>query len=407
MSNQKDRYTAEQLEKIRQTLQKSLGDGASAALSNLDQRFISAEEAAKHQPPPDPLADAGRKRGSAATKTIDVAEVIGTGDLEKVMAVLPAVKDEEDLRTMVTAIMKHPESKATHLVAALSRVDTDVGLVEALVEQIVSKKGVNPLIDALKHAAASPKAVRMLAAGIAEQGTVTHMLRAIASSPKDPEAEIVWGMELIGKASIEQIYDAMKLFDVQSPGIVILATGLVNRPGIAAEHLVRPLGTIKDNAQALSIVIARLARMIDVPQVISLMEKYLTDDSEGAEILAVRLIYRCLNTPIRQKEIAGACKYARSDSMMGQLLAVGVIMLGEESEMVRAYERLPAGAMSKKIVGLALMDKVNRLKALSLMGKGSFELQKSASEIQAATRKAKERYHDILVNVLGETPEAK
>ncbi|MBF0159709.1 MAG: hypothetical protein HQL58_09280 [Magnetococcales bacterium] len=394
----RDRYTTAQLEQIRKTLQSSLGDaGAAQAISNLEQRFTPSETSAQQ------TTDAKKKSGPAGPKPVNIAEVIASSSVEKMLEALAVVKEEHEIRPLVTALIQHADTKAFHLVDALSHVTKNLELVETLVQAVVTKKGINPLIDALKYAAISSSAVTMLANSIGEQGTVTHVLRAIASAPPNqPDAEIVWAMEVIGKGGFEQINDAVKLMDIKSPGIVVLTTGLVNRPGVAIEHLIRPLAVIKDNPQALTVLLTRLAKLVDVPQMLSLLEKHVPDNCEGAEYVAARLINRCLASATRIKEIAMACRCMRTDSMTARILAYGVVKQGNEEQMMRAYERLPANSTAKHMAGIGVLNKVNKFKALSLMGKESMSLGKYTGEVQAAMRAAQERYQFIMANIFEE-----
>ncbi|MBF0125155.1 MAG: hypothetical protein HQL60_07455, partial [Magnetococcales bacterium] len=391
-------YTSAQLEQIRKTLQGSLGDaGAAQAIANLEQRFTPSENSVQQ-------TDSNQKKpGHAGPKPVDIGEVLASDSIEKILETLPLVKEDHEIRPVVEALIKHPETKAFHLVDALSNVSKNVTFVEMLVEAIVTKKGINPLIDALKYASLSSKSVTMLANSIGEQGTVTHVLRAIASAPPNqPEAEIVWAMEVIGKGGFEQINDALKLMDINSPGIVVLTTGLVNRPGVAIEHLIRPLAVIKENSQALTVLLTRLAKLVDVPQMLSLLEKHIPDNCEGAEYVAARLVNRCLASASRVKEIAMACRCMRTDSMTARILAYGVVKQGAEDQMMRAYERLPAGSTAKHMAGIGVLNKVNKLKALTLLGREGMALSKYAGEVQAAMRAAQERYQWIMANIMGE-----
>ena len=103
------------------------------------------------------------------------------------------MEEPKDIRQLVAAILKHADTKSFHLVEALSRVKEDKELVDALVHGMTSRKGVNPLIEALKYAVISPDAMKNLALSISDQGTVNHVLRAVASAPvNQPECEIIW-----------------------------------------------------------------------------------------------------------------------------------------------------------------------------------------------------------------------
>ncbi|MBF0137778.1 MAG: hypothetical protein H7833_03670 [Magnetococcus sp. DMHC-1] len=405
--SQRDRYSADQLAKIRATLKDTLGEDAAKALENLDNRFVPARESSDG----DENAPKGKKKmerptASSKANKIDVEELARSGQIAKMVEALPHVLgDAIKVKALISAILNNGETKAMHLVDALSKVHKQVDLIDPLVQKIVSFKGINPLVDSLKFSTASPSAMRLLAQGIAEQGTVNHILRAIAGAPKNQdEAEVIWTMEVIGKGSVDQVLDAMKLIDPLSPGSVILATGLVNRKGIQAEPLVRGLTACKDNPKSSTLVAATLCKMIEVPALISILEKYLPDKCEAAEIIIAQLVHRCVDFSNRNREVVEAARYIKADSMAGQILALGLIKLDNDDELLRGYKRLPANSMAKKMTALAIIKKKGKLMSLRTLGKEGWDLTKDADAIEKAGRVAQARYKWILTNLLPDEP---
>ncbi|MBF0425602.1 MAG: hypothetical protein HQL66_07260 [Magnetococcales bacterium] len=402
--SQRDRYSADQLAKIRATLKDTLGDGASKALENLDSRFVPAQETSDSDEEGAPKGKKRMDRPTAASKAskIDVEELARSGQIPKMLEALPVVlEDPTKVRVLIGAILNNGETKAMHLVDALSKVHKQADLIDPLVQKIVSLKGLNPLVDALKFSTASPNAMRILAQGIAEQGTVNHVLRAIAGAPKNQdEAEVIWSMEVIGKGSVDQILDAMKLIDPLSPGAVILATGLINRKGVTPENLVRGMTATKDNPKASVLVAATLCRRIEVPGLIGILEKYLPDKCEAAEVVVAQLVHRCVDFSTRNRDVVDAARYIKADSMAGQLLALGLIKLDNDEELIRGYRRLPAVSMARKMLALAVVKKKGKLMSLRSLGKEGWDLTKDTDAIEKATRVTQARYKWILTNLL-------
>ncbi|MBF0294239.1 MAG: hypothetical protein HQL96_03545 [Magnetococcales bacterium] len=404
----RDQYTSEQLAKIRATLEEALGNEASQALDNLDHRFVAASEETGETP------GAGGRRGGAPVvedekkSSVDVESVIQEGRLKKMLEALGKIQeDPEQMRTMVAEILRHREVKAFHMVDAMSKVANDVELVNALAHGIVSHKGVNPLIDGLRHATISPEAMKSLAMGIADQGTVNHIIRAIATAPPNqPEAEIIWAMEVMGRGSMEQMLEAIKLLSNTSPGAIILATGIVNRKEVAIEPLVRALSATKGNAKATTILAVALTKLADTSALITLLEKYVSDDTEGGEILSAKLVQRSLEEKGRPKQMAKAAKVVHGNSMAGKILCMGIVDQGDPQQLEMAYQRIghPVG---KQMLAVGISKKLSALKALQLLGGDYFKLSKLQAVADTATREARQRYAWILQNVLGESLEPK
>ncbi len=396
----REQYTAEQLERIRATLEQSLGTESGQALENLEKRFKPKEDEV-------PKFAGGRKKEEeeAEKKHVDVAALVEDGKLKKMLDALADVKDETDsIRALVAAILRHRDVKAFHLVEALSKVGHDLELVNALVHGITSRKGVNPLIDSLRHAVISPEAMKSLAMGISEQGTVNHLIRAIATAPRNqPEAEIIWAMEVMRKAPMEQLLEAINLMDDASPGVVILATGLVNRKEVAIEPLVRALSSSKNNAKASAILALELSRLADIPALIVLLEKYISDTSEAGEILAAKLVQRSLDEKGRIKLMAKACRFMRGDSMAGKILCWGIVTQGDQTQLERAFGRLGAHPIGKKMVAMGISKKMSGLKAFKLLGKLMFQLSKFQPEVDKAMKEAQARYKWIIEEVFKES----
>ncbi|MBF0628905.1 MAG: hypothetical protein HQL91_11875 [Magnetococcales bacterium] len=412
---ERDLYTSEQLAKIRTTLSEALGESAHQALDNLDNRFVAASEqpAASNQKGGSSGAAASKGGGSSShyeeekKHFVDVESVIQEGRLKKMLDTLGKIQDEPaQVRTMIAEILRHKEVKAFHMVDAMSKVSGDIELVNALAHGIVSHKGVNPLIDGLRHAVISPEAMKSLAMGVAEQGTINHVIRAIATAPPNqPEAEIIWAMEVMGRGTMEQMLEAIKLMSNESPGTTILAVGIVNRKDVAIEPLVRSLTATKGNAKATAILAVALTRLADTASLVTLLEKYVTDDTDAGEILTAKLVQRSLAEKDRPKVMARAARMMRGNSMAGKILAMGIVQQGDPQQLEASYQRInhPVG---KQILATGIAKKLSSLQALKLLGGDYFKLSKIQASADAALREAKQRYEWILYSLLGEVPES-
>ena len=396
-----DHYTAEQLARIRATLEHSLGEESGAAIDNLERRFNPAVE--------EPMVgeDGYKPSKKVEKKPVDVSTLVDEGKLKKMVDSLDDIQEDTNARkAVVAAVLRHKDVKAFHLVEALSKVSDDVELVDALVQGIISRKGVNPLIDSLRHATASPTAMKTLALALAEQGTVNHLIRAIATAPRNqPEAEIIWAMEIMRKAPMEQLLEAMNLMEDASPGSVILATGLVNRKEVAIEPLVRGLASCKNNAKASAILALELSRLADIPALIVLLEKYISDATEAGEILTAKLVQRSLAEKGRIKLMAKACRFMRGDSMSGKILAMGIVDQGDPVQLERAYERFVSHPLARNMVAIGIQKKVSGLKAFKLLGKLMFQISKIQPDVTKGTNEARQRYKWIIQEVFKESPD--
>ncbi|MEO5377520.1 MAG: hypothetical protein H7832_07035 [Magnetococcus sp. DMHC-6] len=397
----RDQYSSEQLEKIRATLRQNLGQESSQALDNLNNRFVPSEKSEAT------LQAVKKKKSQEEEKQVvqvDVHAIIQEGDLKKLLDSLELVKDDgTSVRMVVAALLKHPLIKAFHMVEAMSKVSDKRELVEALATGMVIRKGVNPLIDALRYAVISPDAIKNLATGIAEQGTVNHIIRAIATAPRGlAEAEIIWAMEVMGKGTIEQMMEAMNLLEKDSPGVVILATGIVNRAEVTVEPLVRGLGLCKENPKAAAILAIELTRLADLTSLIMILEKHVTDATEAGEYLIVKLVQRSLDPACKQKVLSRACKSIVTPSIAGQILAMGIVEQGDPLQLERSYSRFPYNPAAKKIIGLGIFQKNGKIQSFRIMGKEVLDIIKSQGEIENSIKEARKRYHWVLQNVLGE-----
>ncbi|MBF0212463.1 MAG: hypothetical protein HQM00_02730 [Magnetococcales bacterium] len=410
---ERDLYTSEQLAKIRATLSDALGENARQALDNLDHRFVAASDTPDL---PNAKGGGGSRKPSASPEfseekksNVDVESVIQEGRLKKMLDTLDKIQDEPaQVRTMIAEILRHREVKAFHMVDAMSKVSGDVELVNALAHGIVSHKGVNPLIDGLRHATISPEAMKSLAMGVAEQGTINHVIRAIATAPPNqPDAEIIWAMEVMGRGTMEQMLEAIKLMSNDSPGTTILATGIVNRKEIAIEPLVRSLTATKGNAKATAILAVALTKLADTASLVTLLEKYVTDDTDAGEILTAKLVQRSIEEKDkgRPKLMAKAARVMRGNSMAGKILAMGIVQQGDPLQLETAYQRMNHN-VGKQILATGIAKKLSSLQALRLLGGDYFKLSKIQASADAAVREAKQRYEWILYNMLGEVPEA-
>ncbi|OSM00085.1 hypothetical protein [Magnetofaba australis] len=398
-----DRYTQDQLDKIRKTLSKSLGDSSGQALEKLDSRFTAREEELVVEADPDVVDDS--KHGFKPGSKIDLDEIITSGNIDKIIGACAALKGADrpdELRRLVDAVLGHPDCKARHMVETLSKVYKHTELLELLVEKIVQTKGINPLIEALKYSDKSPRAMLQLAKGIAEQGTVNHIMRAIAAAPPgQDEAEITWTMEVIGKGTLEQMLDCVQLINAQSPGAVVLATGVINQKDVPIEPLVRTLTAVKDNPQAATVVAVKLVKTVEVPALVSLLEKYVTDKSTAGEIIVAQLVAKVSQQPSRKPELLKAAKYMRNDCVAGKMLAWGIVKYGDQEMWEKAYKRI-ANPGAKAMVAVAFGKKAGMFGTLKHLGKAGWDLSKKTGEAAAASKEGQEKLNEILTNVLEE-----
>jgi hypothetical protein len=407
---ERDLYTADQLAKIRATLEESLGEASGGALENLDSRFTAKEDGGENGGAG--AAEKAKKKEKAKEKAAEDKEaanlqiVLEENKLKNMVEAVPDFKDHtEDVHTLVGAILKHKDLKAFHLVDCLSKIKKDdIDLIDALVDGITSRKGINPLIDALRHSTESPKAVKALAMAIAEQGSSNHLIRAIATAPNgQKEAETIWAMEIMGKGSMEQLLEAMKLLDDNSPGIVILAVGLTNRKEVAIEPLVRALAASADNPKACTILSVALTKLTDQQQLVTLLEKYVTDDTEAAEILIAKLVLRSSKRNDDGITLPKACSFMRGESLAGKILAMGIIEQCNGAQLEKSFNRLKSHAAGQKMVVVAIKNKLGGMKAMKLLGGLFFKVGKFEDEARASTSEAKKRYQQIVKEVFKES----
>ncbi|MBF0285165.1 MAG: hypothetical protein HQL51_12005 [Magnetococcales bacterium] len=389
------RFSNEQIEKIRKTLQGSLGDESSQVLQSLESRLSIGEGPEISLNASDDEDESGGKK-VRAPGSINVGRIIEENKVEKMLEALPQVKENHQaVRMLVTAVLQHPESKAFHMVEALGKVKGEVELVNALCKGIISRKGVNPLIEALRHATASQEAMKMLAYAVAEQGTVAHMIRAIATVHKNQELEMIWAMEIMAKGGVDQMLEAINLMDKASPGIVILATGVVSNKEVAISQLVSALQNCKDNPKAASIIAVELARRADISSLVTLLEKYVSDDSDAGEIVVCKLVEKG-----RPPQMVQAVRSISSNSMAGRILAAGIIQGGQAELVERAYKTMSTSAPgAKQMLALDLIKKKGKFNALRILGKEVLDLLKNQEEIEGFGKKAVKRMEWVLKSV--------
>ena len=394
-----DIYTAEQLESIRKTLSSSLGDKSAQALESLENRFTAAPDVSVEE------AKLERLRGNEEKK-VDVDRMIVLGRLSGMLKALVEVKDEPaKQKKLISAMIEHKDAKASDLVDALGAVSNRLELVEALVAAITAQKGVNPLIEALHHATISPKAINSLAKGIAEQGTVNHLIRTIGTAPRNqPEAEVILAMEVMRKGTVEQMIEALNLLDDTSPGIVIVATGVVNRKDVGIEPLVRAMSNCKNNTKASAILSLEVTKRAETSALVTLLERYISDESEAGEILTAKLVQRSIGVKKQGPEslMIKACRHMHHDSMAGKILIMGILENNEPEQIEMAFQRLLGHPKAKQIAGYGAFKRFGFLKATRLLGKEYFLMSKLQPSIETELKEIKKRYHWIIKEVLGD-----
>lgn len=393
-----DMYTTEQLERIRDTLRSSLGESSSNALENLETRFTPAPDVSEDEEKLEKLRNKDEK------KNVDVNRILETGKLGNIRGALEHVRDEPaKQKALIGALLAHKDTKATDMAEALAKVNNRLELVETLAEALTAQKGVNPLIEAMRHATISSKAVTALAKAIAEQGTVNHLIRTIGTAPRDqPDAEIILAMEAMRKGSVEQLLEAINLMDDKSPGIVVLATGIVNRKDVGIEPLVRAMTNSKNNAKASAILALELTKRADVNALVTLLEKYISDDTDAGEILTAKLVQRGLVARSREGILVKACRHMHLDSMAGKILAMGILDLKDLGQLEAGYGRMNGHASGKKLLALGLFKRAGFIKGVRLMGKEYFQMSSLQPELDASLKEIRKRYHWIIREILGE-----
>ena len=395
-----DTYTSAQLEKIRGTLSDSLGNSSNDAIDRLDERFVAKEDS--------PLSDATTTRTTQPTeesrkklaekRKFDLDLLINKGNLQSMLAGVEYLKDDYGaLLKLVRAILDHQQTKAFHLLEVLKILNKNPEILEMLVSGMIARKGINHLIDAMHIVKSNPESMKKLASSIADQGTVNHIIRTIATAPKEqPEAETILTMEVIARGTVKQILEVFKLIEPGSPGGVVLATGLVNRKEVTIESLVVAIKASKDDILATTILTVALANLADVPTLVNLLEKYISDTTYAGEILTSKLVHQSLNERGRIKLMAKAAQYMHSGSIAGQILAMGIVEQGDVVQMERAYNRMRTHPIGQKIVAVGIIEKLGTLKAMRILGSQYFNIAKFQTQVSSATKEARELYKHIL-----------
>jgi hypothetical protein len=399
-SRTSSRYSAEQLEKIRETLANTLGSESAQVLKDMERRIRPKEETPDFEEDGTVAAasDPAAAKGVAGLGQLNIPRLVQAGNIEKMLEALPQVVDNPQFtRMIVAAILKHPDAKQFHMADALNKVYKDVELVNALVHGMVTRKGVNPLIDSIRFVGESPPAMKALAVAICEQGTVNHMIRALANSKGNPDAENILAMEVMDKGTLDQMQEAMKLMDSQSPGMVILATGLIARENVPVEQLVRGLMAGKDNEPAANLLAVEVAKVADVTSLLSALEKYVRDTTEAGEIVTARIIQNG-----RAKQLLSACRHVTTGSNASLMLAVGITKKGTPEDVYRGFRMMAANPQAKQILGLDLVRQKGKFMAMRQLGSEVFELVKKQNDIQQFAAKAWHRYNYLLQTFFGD-----
>jgi hypothetical protein len=400
MSNS-ELYSEEQIRHIRSTLQSTMGEVLGGTLDNLESRFQTrtitneADEPENKKQPPSPEEKSDKKLH------LDIDEVI---EKNRLLSLLSSLDDAKENLTqssrLVTALLAHPEAKPFHLVNALGKTFRHKKLLCQIVDDLCTRKGITPLIDALGLAESCPEEVTKLATAIAQNGSVNHLIRSIATAPKNqPKAEIILTMEVMARGSTQQILEAINLLDAHSPGAIILATGLVNRSEIAIEPLVRALNSVKINHVASAVLAIKISEMSDTTTLVTLLEKYVSDDSSAGEILTTKLVHQSLKEKGRTKYMAKASSYMHKNSISGKILAMGILKQGSVIQMERAYKRMKPHPIGQKMMAVGISKKLGTIKAMKILGSQLFKISTFEKEVKAAFQEAQEYYELVLVDL--------
>ncbi|MBF0453315.1 MAG: hypothetical protein HQL72_00690 [Magnetococcales bacterium] len=391
-------YTEEQIKQIRATLHATMGNTLDGALDKLVARLDAkgggedTEETILNRPLP------SQEEEEEETQKLDLDAIIQSGNVAKLLLSLKKIKgDLETCDRIVDALLAHPKGKSFQLVDALEKTFHHPSILEKIVDGLVTRKGVTPLIEALKYTETSPSSATKLATAICHNGTVNHLIRSLATLPSGLSgAEIVLAMEIIARGGVQQILEACKLLSHHSPGIIVLATGLTNRQDPTIEPLVRALNAVSENHVASAILATKLAQISDPKSLVALLAKHLSDETSAGEILTCQLVYHCLQKEGGTKLMAKAARYMRQDSLSGNILAMGIVKQGNEKQMERAYNRMKSHPMGQKIVAAGIVKKLGKIKAIKILGRKIFKISGDEKSTKKAHKEALTQYEMIL-----------
>ena len=311
------------------------------------------------------------------------------------------INDPTERQKMVAAILEHGKLRDSHILLAMGQLQDQVELLDLFVEEVLLRNRFKLLIDALCLSTVSQHSVKRLSIAVLELNDLEKLILAIASVPKGlPETEIIWSMKVIEIGTFEQILKVIGLIAASSPATLILAKSLVTHKKVKSNALKRALSSCKGNEEASAIIVRALSRLSDVKMLLALLADQVADNTQAGEILVSKLVQKSLLSTEESRLIHTACQYMQGDSMAGKILAMGVIDLGNPDQLERAYNRMSEHKIGNKMLACALKAKLNKLQALSLLGKKYFQLNAKSSDIVAATKEARKRYLWITANSL-------
>jgi hypothetical protein len=345
------------------------------------------------------------ENSSNALRQLVVGKLASEGRLQDMMDGLKRVKENKgEAKILVEAILINKQTRAFHLLEVLKDTKQHEEIVDSLVSGIVSRKAINSLIDALSFVENSPNALRHLAEAIVATGKINQIIRAIGTAPKGlPDAEIIWTVEILSKGTLEQIMEAVKLLEVNSPGMIILVAGLVNRDDIAIESLVRAIDFTKSNPNATTLLATAIVRIADAPTIVTLLEKHISDSSYAAEILVTGLVNKSTKGRGKGKLLSKASRCMRSDSTAGQILAMGIVKQKNSEILLNSYNSMKSHQIGRKMIAVGIVDTLGKMQAMKILGSQYFKISKFREEVSAATEEASSFYQFILADLEGRT----
>lgn len=392
-----DTYDEEKLKKIRATLSNVLEDTHSFALDHLDKRFLPEEAVRVENEEKKIKEEEARKKKSGPEKRAAIPK-------RKLLDILSGLEDvQEDVdkaRALIEEVSNHPQTKAFHLVEMMDKLRHHPSLVDILAKDIATRKGLNPMIDALHCAVNSPEAIKILARSIAEKGTVNHIIRAIGTAPKQqPYAETLWTTEIMYRGNAGQMLEALNLLESDSPGLLILATGLVHREEIGIEPLVRATQATKENYKASAILAVKLAQLCDSFSLVSLLESHVSDTSYAGQVLVAKLVHQSLYEKGHGRSLVKAAGFMRGKSMAGHMLAMGILELSDVELLEKSYNRMKFHPTGQQMLAVGIARKAGKLKAMRILGSQLLSISKIEAETEKKIAEAR-KFHDLLLEVL-------
>lgn len=104
--------------------------------------------------------------------------------------------------------------------------------------------------------------------------------------------------------------------------------------------------------------------------------------------------------------MAKASRVMNGNSMAGKILAMGIVDQGDPVQLEAAYQRMNHQA-GKQMIAVGISKKFSAFKAMRFLGGEYFKLSKMQAAAEVNKKEARQRYHWVLLNILGEDPDPK